>query len=1143
MINLSIWELQIWGNNFNINGNISSPTINPDKPLSTNYTTAEFFDTGYATYTDRVGKTNYMSAIHIGSALKGLKQIRLPIADSSRTSDADLKAFLTADNTYFTFVAECDGTVYVLFPHALTNFTSEKGWRQVAGGKDLTLPEGETLSTLDPSYSDPNFPYYLSRLQSNQNTGSVTGVVAFSWCYALDFKKGDTVSIPTPAIKNGITNENLVVLVDCQPTAPFISSLVANGEYFSADEDDTFTVRVPEGTKSLSLEAIVLSDTWECTFSPAKQLTISSTYTIASVTVSDGTTSREYRIVIICGKTTALEDVTGTLGSSHYDGYFQNNDIAGNIAKMTDGSESTCLTVWHSVPKVGPLIFEYQLDGLTAVDTFYISTNANGGQPLLGEIKVEGKVNGSWQTVCLIYLPTDGIIEGASAIANVSLASAVRVSALRFTMGYNPAVLSSDGTSLGNDTLRIYEISARCDKVVIPSPELDKVTVNGKEARYEDGKYFIMVEKTVKQLVISAMPTDSSATVTYTPGETVTFDGRKQTLSLRVTNVLGKTRTYTLVVEPIECTQNVVSGMTPTFVISAGLYNDYPLSNLSDGNYNTRLAVYEKKAIEIEYNLNGVYDITDFIFSAYIHSTNPLTGKIVVRALIGGEWVDVGVYDSASNFTLYNGSASASYQVFSLNVRGASALRFYIEQNPNMLDRGISIWELEVMGSPTTVSLPTNVLSGITPSFVISDKLHDDFPLANITDGKLDTRAAMKSVKDIEIEFLLEGKYDLSSISLYVWADNGVSRTCTVIVRALIDGKWVDIATDDLSTGITVVSSSNVMKTISLNAKQVEGLRIYFAQNPDGTQKGQSIWEVSAIGTKSVQKEEVNIDGFQILTSATLQSNFDLNVYIPATYGVSEITFAGVTYNPDTLSVVEVDGKLYYKVSVPVSAKDAFTVFPLAVVLTNGESRATGNFRICLVSYLAKLLASDAEEVEKTLAKDIFSYIRSAIVYFNETIDEQTQEQIQYLDNLLGQMSYVETVPQSLKDATLTPPSGLGIERVAYSLDSEVAIVLVLEDGYTLNDYTFTIGNAKVEATERDGLVFLRVSAYRIKDTLKIEVKSKDGSEVIRSGEFSLAAYYASETVTQNAELQTLVERLATFSESADAYRQSLIHS
>ena len=1147
VINLSIWELQIWGNNFNINGSIGTPVFNAEKPTSTNFVTVENFDTSSAVYTDRTSNTNFMGAAHIGSALRGLKQIRLPIADSSRTANDALTAFLSGDNVYFTFEADCDGTVYVVFPHALKNFTTARGWRQLANGTALTLPEGTTLSTLDHEYTDSTLPYYFTRVQSNLTAGTTTGTVGFTYCYALDFKKGDIVEIPTPAVSTGTTNENLAVFVDCQPVSPYISSITAGDSYYFADENDTFTVRVPEDATSIDLEAVVLSDKWKTTFSPSKTVKITSDYTLASVTITDGTTTREYKVYIVRAKEALLDGVTGTLGSTHYEGYFASNDIAGNIAKMTDGDENTYLRVWHSVPKNGPLVFSYDLGAYYPVDTFYISSTANGGISLLGDIKVEGYQNGVWVTITTIDMASVGVVSGTFVKATVTMDTPVNVSALRFTTDYNSAALTTDGTSIGT-SLQIYELSASCQNMKVAPPELVSVSVNGKDAFFKDGKFVMMVEKSVKELVIEALATSANATITYAPASTVAFDGRKQTLTITVTNIVGESKSYTLVVEGIDTTENVLLGKTPTFVVSAGLYSGYPLTNMNDGDMATRLAVYEKKPIEIEFLLGGVYDITELRFSSYIHGTNTLTGNVIVRVLVDGTWVDLGTYDTGSNFELYNGNASTSYQTFALYAKGVSGIRLYIEQNPLMLDRGISIWEVDVEGVPSSVATPENVLEGVTPSFTVSGKLHADYPLHLITDGSTTTRAALSSVGDIEIEFPLGGKFDLSSITLYVWADSGISRTGTVIIRALIDGEWVDIATDDLTQNNTKVNNSTVYKTIALSAKNVEGLRVYLTQNPGGTQKGQSIWEISAMGVKS-GAGEVSLEDFKLLTNLTLHANFDFNIYIPVLDMVKTISLAGVDYNIQSLPTIEIDGKLYYKVTIATDAKDAYKTFVLTVVLNDGVNTATGRFNVCMVSYLAKLIVSTTEETEKTLALDILAYIRSAVAYFGKDLTEgdalyeEHIDALATLESLLGRYAYAETMPESLANPPVAPTAGNGIARIAFSLDSEVSIVLELEEGYDKDDFTFTVGGKVVGATQKDGYIFLTVGAYRIKDTMTFSVKDKDDASITHAGSFSLGTYYASDTVCGNDTLETLVERLATYSESADAYRASRANS
>ena len=990
--NLSIWELEIWGNSFNINGNIGTPDFNTEKPTSTNFTVAEHFPAGAAVYTDRVGATNFMGAAHVGAALKGLKQIRLPIADSSRTSNADLQNFLKNDNVYFTFKADCDGTVYVVFTTPLVNFTEDKGWRQLANGASLSVPKGESLTTLDPAYSDPSLPYYFTRLQSNLNTGVTSSAVAFTYCYALDFKKGDTVSIPTPAVANGLTNENLGVFVSCSPTAPYISAIEINGNYFRADENDIIDMRVDQDATSVTLSPIVISDEWSVSFAPSRTVTLTGDHTIVTVTVSDGNTSRTYEVRITRTKTSLIEGLVPTIGgnltSDHVNtGY--------PLEKLTDGleSESSRLALYDTATAVGPLVLIYDLGKFYSADTFYIASWADSKAPRVGKVTIEGYTKNGWETLTSFDLAEIGItVTNQKVTATVSIDTPATINAIRFTFESNPnAKLGSNGLPKG---LSIYELTVMGAGETVSDPVIDTVTVNGTDAIFIDGCFYATVSATPAELTVLAKSSDASARITYSPSNIVNFDGRTQTITITVTNVFGDSRSYTLVIQTENEGRNVLLGTTPEQISGGSTHANYPATKMTDG------------------------------------------------------------YDSTN-----------------------------------------------------------------------------------------DSRVAFSSLGDVEFEFPLDGKYDITSMTINVWADSKVSRTGTVIIRGYINGEWVELATDDLSVNPTVIASTNVCKTIYFDVKGVEALRVYFTHNPSNNAKGQSIWEVQAFGSKQQSSEAT--EDFRILTNVTLHSNFDVNAYVPAIEGVTAITFAGIEYDLTQLTPVEIEGKLYYKLTVSVDAKDGYKAHLLSVTLSLNGKNATGRWNISLVSYLAKLVASNTDEVEKTLVKDILAYVRAAIIYFNADLTEgdadyeSYTEAIETLNTLLSRYAYVEAVPESLKDAPTVSVSGTGVARAAFSLDSSVSFVLMLEEGYELSDFTFRVGGEWASVTEQDGCVFVTVNAYRIKDALTWTVKDKDDQSVTHSSTFSLATYYASETVKQNAPLVRLVERLAAFSESADAYKDS----
>ena len=136
---------------------------------------------------------------------------------------------------------------------------------------------------------------------------------------------------------------------------------------------------------------------------------------------------------------------------------------------------------------------------------------------------------------------------------------------------------------------------------------------------------------------------------------------------------------------------------------------------------------------------------------------------------------------------------------------------------------------------------------------------------------------------------------------------------------------------------------------------------------------------------------------------------------------------------------------------------------------------------------------------------------------------------------MLAKHGYTETTSESLKAPGSVGASYEGVARAAFSLDASVSFVLEPEAGYSAKDFTFRVGNAYADVKDVNGYIFVTVKAYRITDTLSWTLTDKDDASITYTGEFSLATYYASETVQKSPTLLHLIERLAAFSEAADA--------
>lgn len=122
-----------------------------------------------------------------GEYIKGATGIALPLNDSTRTSNADIKAYHAGDNKYFTFTAKKPGTVYITSQagSAATNHTPERGWSAVsnayknftddlvkASGKYTGLAELEGLVGVNLADNFDN-PLGLYRIQYGSTVNGV----------------------------------------------------------------------------------------------------------------------------------------------------------------------------------------------------------------------------------------------------------------------------------------------------------------------------------------------------------------------------------------------------------------------------------------------------------------------------------------------------------------------------------------------------------------------------------------------------------------------------------------------------------------------------------------------------------------------------------------------------------------------------------------------------------------------------------------------------------------------------------------------------------------------------------------------------------------------------------------------------------
>ena len=276
----------------------------------------------------------------------------------------------------------------------------------------------------------------------------------------------------------------------------------------------------------------------------------------------------------------------------------------------------------------------------------------------------------------------------------------------------------------------------------------------------------------------------------------------------------------------------------------------------------------------------------------------------------------------------------------------------------------------------------------------------------------------------------------------------------------------------------------------------------------------------------------IDVQSFVPKMSLTLDRNLILNVYVPAAALLNSFTLDGVEYTDfDGLEKVTLGDAEYYLVKISLDAKSAARDVVLRANVTLGEKSAVGTFKFGIIKYAEKILA-DGGDVEKTLVKDVLSYVRVAYAYFG-TVDSETVSRI---NAILGK-NYDENNAPAIEGSATAEASGL--KSATFSLDGTPAMRFYLADGADASKYAFFIDGTRVKTeTSADGTyIDIDVYAYALCETVTYTI---DGVE---SGSFHINTYYEWSKTQNNENLVNLVARFWKYLQSARAYRDSVVEA
>ena len=281
-----------------------------------------------------------------------------------------------------------------------------------------------------------------------------------------------------------------------------------------------------------------------------------------------------------------------------------------------------------------------------------------------------------------------------------------------------------------------------------------------------------------------------------------------------------------------------------------------------------------------------------------------------------------------------------------------------------------------------------------------------------------------------------------------------------------------------------------------------------------------------------VEEYKEDTSKFTPLSNLTLYSDIQYNIYIPALDQIISATINGqVITSFEGYIDITVGGQKYYKVPVALGVANAMRDISLEIKY---ESELGGEktlaYTLNIVKYANAILAGNYLEVEKTLIKDILSYIRSAYVYANT---EQTASVVATINAIIGE-NYDETSkPTDIESAEKTN----GLDSITMELGNAPAFIFYIADGYTADQYVIRVNGftPDYEVITEGERTYIKVTmyAYAMVDTITYSIKGTD-----IKGEYNIKAYYEF-ALTKGEALTNLVERLWKYAESANAYREA----
>lgn len=280
---------------------------------------------------------------------------------------------------------------------------------------------------------------------------------------------------------------------------------------------------------------------------------------------------------------------------------------------------------------------------------------------------------------------------------------------------------------------------------------------------------------------------------------------------------------------------------------------------------------------------------------------------------------------------------------------------------------------------------------------------------------------------------------------------------------------------------------------------------------------------------------------YKIKTNVTLHTNFVYNIYIPSSdLDEFHVTYGNITYTKADATLT--NG--YYHVAVELPIAESLSDISVQLTLVSGTARVNASYTLGMLKYAETILSGNYIDVSKTLVKDMLVYAYNAHKYFGVNSSDIAAN-LTKVEGMLN--SYYRRLPTGVAVNTV---SDTYFESVTLDLGRKPAYRFYLNDEYTINDFTFTVGGTEVNAisgtVNGNSYVEVRVPAYDMLDDVAYTVTDKTTKKTVTET-YNLYTYYndtvadkpviGTDAFTDYANLVALLESLMKYSVSADEYK------